>query len=126
MTLVALLVESGELTIAAAGHPPPLLRREGTVEPVGPAGMLLGVAPRQTYGEHRISLQTDDVLLLYTDGVTDTPGPGDRFGADRLERTLATAPDEPKAILEAIERALKDFQAGTAIDDRALLVLRRG
>jgi serine phosphatase RsbU (regulator of sigma subunit) len=83
-------------------------------------------AAQQTYDEQTISLQTGDCLLLYTDGVTDTPGAQERFGTDRLRDTLAAAPDDPQPLLETIERALKDFQAGTAIDDRALLALRRG
>ena len=116
------------MTIAAAGHPPPLLRRAGTAPRARSAHPASCSASRPSRSTRRqtISLQTGDSILLYTDGVTDTPGARERFGSDRLQDTLADAPDDPEALLEAIERALKDFQAGTAIDDRALLVLRRG
>jgi serine phosphatase RsbU (regulator of sigma subunit) len=65
-------------------------------------------------------------VLLYTDGVTDTPGRTERFGSTRLTDTLAHAPADPAQIVEAIDAALSAFQASTAIDDRALLVLRHG
>jgi hypothetical protein len=47
-------------------------------------------------------------------------------GTTALAETLAHAPEDPAAIVEAIDDALRDFQASTAIDDRALLVLRHG
>jgi len=124
VTLVTLLIGDADVTIAAAGHPPPLLKRDHTVKEIGPAGILLGAAPGQTFKEETVTLQPGDTVLLYTDGVTDTPGPNDRFGAERLAQILTNAPDEPQAILAEIEQGLRDFQAGTAIDDRAMLVLR--
>jgi PAS domain S-box-containing protein len=127
VTLVALLVEDNRVTIAAAGHPPPLLRREsGEVTQIGPRGILLGVAPNQSFEEQTTTLEPGDTVLLYTDGVTDTPGTEDRFGDGRLAETLGSAPRHPVGILETIERTLKAFQAGTAVDDRALLVLAYG
>lgn len=127
VSLVVLLVQSDEITIAAAGHPPPLLRPAGgTVVPVGPGGILLGVAATRVFEQQTVTLGPGDVLLLYTDGVTDTPGAHDRFGSDRLADTFAHAPDRPDGVLAAIQSALQAFQAETATDDRALLVLRRG
>jgi PAS domain S-box-containing protein len=126
VTLVTLLIRDADVTVAAAGHPPPLLKRGGTVEEIGPTGILLGVASGQTFTEQTTSLRPRDTVLLYTDGVTDTPGPSDRFGAQRLAQVFSRAPDQPEAIIEAIEQGLRDFQAGTAIDDRAMLVLRYG
>ncbi len=127
VSLVALLLDGDQVTIATAGHPPPLLRRRAhTTGPVGPGGILLGVAPTRAFEQQTISLQPRDTLLLYTDGVTDTPGDADRFGQDRLTTTLAEAPEDPAEILAAIDAALDRFQASTTIDDRALLILRRG
>jgi len=126
VTLAVLLIGRGELTIATAGHPPPLLRRRQTVTPIGPGGILLGVAETRAFEQEAIALDEGDTVLLYTDGVTDTPGRGERFGATRLADTLAHAPADPVAIVEAIDDALRDFQESTAIDDRALLVLRHG
>jgi serine phosphatase RsbU (regulator of sigma subunit) len=94
------------------------------VRELGAAGILLGVAPDQSFAEQTTTLEPGDTILLYTDGVTDTPGPTDRFGLERLAEILRRAPQEPAEVLTQIEDALKDFQAGSAIDDRAMLVLR--
>ena len=84
------------------------------------------MAPGQTFQEETTTLEPGDTVLLYTDGVTDTPGTSDRFGTDRLAHTLAHAPAQPQKLLATIDEALKAFQAGTAIDDRALLILAYG
>jgi PAS domain S-box-containing protein len=124
VTLVCGLIDGNRLTVAAAGHPPPLLKRHHDVHEIGAAGVLLGAVAGRTYDQHTVTLQPGDSVLLYTDGVTDTPGARDRFGPERLAELLRTAPDTPAAILQQIEQSLKDFQHGTAIDDRAMLVLR--
>ena len=124
MTLVCALIDGARMTVAAAGHPPPLLRRAGKVVELGPTGILLGAVGGQTFREETVELRPGDTVLLYTDGVTDTPGADERFGPERLSEILNAAPDAPSDILERIEAALREYQAGTAIDDRAMLVLR--
>jgi PAS domain S-box-containing protein len=124
VTLVCALVHDARVTVAAGGHPPPLLRHGGKVVELGAKGVLLGAVPRQTYREETVVVDQGDMLLLYTDGVTDTPGPAERFGHLRLSALLDAAPDEPDAVLARIEDALRDFQTGTAVDDRAMVVLR--
>jgi PAS domain S-box-containing protein len=124
VTLVCALIDGDALTIASAGHPPPLLRRGRTVRELGPAGILLGAVSNRTYQEQTTTLEPGDTILLYTDGVTDTPGAGDRFGPERLEELLREAPEAPAELLATIEETLKRYQHGTAIDDRAMLVLR--
>jgi PAS domain S-box-containing protein len=124
VTLVCALIDGTRLTVAAAGHPPPLLKRGRSVSEIGPTGILLGAAPDQAFREETTDLQPGDTVLLYTDGVTDTPGTEERFGAERLATILTEAPEPPAEVLDRIEAALRAFQAGTAIDDRAMLVLR--
>jgi serine phosphatase RsbU (regulator of sigma subunit) len=124
VTLVCALIRGPEIAVAAAGHPPPLLRRAGRAGELGVRGVLLGALAGQSYAEHTVTAQPGDTLLLYTDGVTDTPGARERFGHRRLAALLDAAPEDPTEILERIEAALRDFQTGTAVDDRAMLVLR--
>jgi PAS domain S-box-containing protein len=124
VTLACALLEGSRMVVAAAGHPPPLLRRAGKVVEIGPNGVLLGAVTDCTYREETVELRPGDTILLFTDGVTETPGAGERFGADRLVALLAAAPEEPDAILAEIEAALDDFQTTAAVDDRAMLVLR--
>jgi serine phosphatase RsbU (regulator of sigma subunit) len=107
-----------------AGHPPPLLRRGDAVTELGVRGVLLGAVGGQAYPEETVTVAPGDTLLLYTDGVTDTPGADERFGHERLSAILDAAPGAPDAVLDRIEAALREFQAGTAVDDRAMVVLR--
>ena len=76
VTLVCVLIDGSRMTVAAAGHPPPLLRRAGKVVELGPTGILLGAVGNQTFREETVEIRPGDTVLLYTDGVTDTPGRG--------------------------------------------------
>jgi PAS domain S-box-containing protein len=128
VTLVCGLVErdgdGARITLAAGGHPRPLHRRGGRVGEIGPRGMLLGALAEIEVAEETTAIEPGDTILLYTDGVTDTPGAGERFGPQRLAAVFAEAPEAPAAVVEAVEEALREFQVGTAVDDRALLALR--
>ena len=99
VTLVCALIDGSRMTVAAAGHPPPLLRRAGKVVELGPAGILLGAIGDRTFREETVEIRLGDTVLLYTDGVTDTPGAGDRFGPERLAAILTEAPEAPDAVL---------------------------
>ena len=118
--------EDGGVSLAIGGHPLPVLRRaDGQAERIGSFGLLLGVSePYPTQAESVVRLERGDTLLIFTDGVTDTPGEDGRFGDDRLREAVATAPPEPAGLLASISRALDDYQSGTVADDRAMLALR--
>lgn len=124
----ALVVTDGDramLTVASAGHPLPLRRRPG--EPpatLGDHGVLLGVAGADEWTETVVELSPGETLLFFTDGVTETPGAADRFGEERLLEAVSRAGDSPSEVLREIDRALREFQAGAALDDRAMLALR--
>jgi PAS domain S-box-containing protein len=112
------------LTFAAAGHPRPLLKRDGTVRELGHHGVLLGGLEAMEWVEDTIVVEPGDVIVLYTDGITDTPGEHDRFGLERLFGVVADAPDAPPQLLARLDEALRAFQVGTPADDRAVLALR--
>jgi PAS domain S-box-containing protein len=124
VTLVCALIEGSRLTFAAGGHPRPLLKRGGEVAEIGRHGALLGAIDEFEAEETVLDLEPGDTLLLYTDGVTDTPGERDRFGHLRLMQILRDSEPDPATVLEHVERALREFQTGSAVDDRAILVLR--
>jgi sigma-B regulation protein RsbU (phosphoserine phosphatase) len=59
------------LTYCNAGHPPGLILRDGKLIELGSENMVLGVDPEQPYSQSIVDLQPNDLLLLYTDGLTD-------------------------------------------------------
>jgi sigma-B regulation protein RsbU (phosphoserine phosphatase) len=119
---------TGELLYVNAGHNPPyLVRRSAGWETLQPTGPLVGPFREATYREARCRLEPDDLLLLYTDGVTEANcGDGDLFGEPRLEQILQLAPGlSPATLCETITAAVRDFSRGDLQDDVTLLSLRR-
>jgi GAF domain-containing protein len=127
VTMVCGLLREGTVTLAAGGHPLPLLKRAGRpAEKVGATGLLLGAVDSYQESEAMtIELAPGDTLLLFTDGVTDTPGRDSRFGDERLRAAVDAAPAEPTALLRAVSAALDEFSHGAGLDDRAMLALQR-
>lgn len=78
--------------LVLGGHPEPLLRRrDGQVEPVGRPGTALGLLPSLDVEEAQVVLTSQDVLLLYTDGVTEARRGAEQFGEERLAEVLAAS-----------------------------------
>ena len=126
VTMVCGLLSGGSVVLAVGGHPLPLRKRGAECEKVGATGLLLGAVDDYVESETtRVELAPGDTLLLYTDGVTDTPGRDSRFGDERLGAAVAAAPAEPEALLAAVSAALDDFADGAGFDDRAMLALQR-
>lgn len=132
ITALAATVEIGRGTVhlANAGHEPPLLvPADGSaVRPLGDAGPLLGVFPRLDLVESTIELAPGDLVLFYTDGVTDAQGPdGDRFGDDRLLEVVESARGgTAQAMIDAIRDAVAAFADGVEpADDVTIVAMRR-
>jgi serine phosphatase RsbU (regulator of sigma subunit) len=113
----------GGLTLALGGHPPALvLRASGGVEALGASGTLLGVFANPRLHEVETELQPGDVVLLYTDGVTEAGSPLDEIGEDGLAELLAGLRGmSPEEIVDAVEQAAVEAQAGKPRDDIALV-----
>jgi PAS domain S-box-containing protein len=115
-----------QLTIALAGHPPPLLiDARGEARQAGRPGTLLGVLDPIAIRESEAELRAGETLLLYTDGVPDAG----RVGAQLEERGLIElcrrAPGLTlEGLLREIEHAALERAAGSLRDDLALLALR--
>ncbi len=114
------------LELASGGHPPALLRHaNGSVEPVGGGGTLLGIIADLSLHTEQVVLDAGDVLVLYTDGVTEARGPRGEFGEQGLAATLAeTQAPSAREIVAAIVEAVTEFSGGQFRDDIAVLVLR--
>lgn len=110
--------------IVCAGHPLPLLVRGGRPRPIGSFSPMLGAYRIDEWERSRHALEAGDVLVLFTDGVFDTVGDGERFGEERLERSLHGATDAPDAVAR-IDAALNAFEVGEQADDTAILAVQR-
>jgi serine phosphatase RsbU (regulator of sigma subunit) len=114
------------LTVALAGHPPPLLiDRKGQARLIGRPGTLLGVLDPIEIFETEAELAEGEILLLYTDGVTDAGRPNLELGETGLIKLCRQAPRlELDSLLEYVEDvALEHAKLGLR-DDLALLALR--
>jgi serine phosphatase RsbU (regulator of sigma subunit) len=124
--LLDLDVDTGVGTILNAGHPPPLLVRDGAVsELVLAAGYPLGLMTPVEYPMHPIRLQPDDRLLLFTDGITEAHRPGHReFGYRRLAAMLAEHRHLPPAeLVRRITHAVTESCHGELNDDATAVCL---
>lgn len=112
-----------------AGHNPPLyIRNDGTVEVLSDNDIVLGVLPDVRIENHEIHLDEGDVMILYTDGITDALDDlQNEFGLDRLQEAACAARTRPaQEIVQAIRDAVADFVGETPqFDDLTLVVLKR-
>jgi GAF domain-containing protein/anti-sigma regulatory factor (Ser/Thr protein kinase) len=116
--------ERATIAIANCGHPKPLLVRGGAVRELGEAGTMAGAFDGETWESTTVELRAGDTLVLYTDGVLDTVGAQERFGAERLLETLRAGPRDPEALVAHVEAALDGFRRGPQRDDTAVVALR--
>lgn len=120
---------SGALSFLNAGHNPPLIvHAAGTVEQLSSGGLPLGIKPDAEYREGRTLLQAGDVLVIYSDGVTEAASPtGEEFGSTRLYEVVSRNVEASAAgIRDRIESALTKFSQGTqAADDITLVIVKR-
>jgi sigma-B regulation protein RsbU (phosphoserine phosphatase) len=123
-------LDSGLVRLANAGHEPPLVvpAGDGTIAWLEGSGPLLGAFRRLDLVERSVVLAPGDLLLLYTDGVTDArASDGRRFGDERLVEVLeSTRGASAAAVVEAIRDACHRFADGTPMaDDITIVAIRR-
>jgi phosphoserine phosphatase RsbU/P len=122
-------MEKKELTYVNAGHNPPLwIKCDGGVERLRRTGVALGAAEEVIFSQRVITLEKDDSLLLYTDGLTESfDNSGEFFGEGRLmEAIQSNLCSSASDLLDVVEKALLNFvQDMPPADDLTMLVLRR-
>ncbi len=120
---------TGELTYVNAGHTPPLLfRTDGAMERLQDGGIALGMFDQSRFNTGRVLLQPDDLLAIYSDGITEAENPkGLPFDEQGLETVLAAERrNNVAATCAAVVRAVERHTADTRLaDDLTLLLLRR-
>src|SRR5437764_4555847 len=121
--------KSGALAFLNAGHNPPLIvHAGGTMEQLASGGLPLGILADADFREGRTKLYPGDVLVVYSDGVSEAVNPnGEEFGATRLDEVVARTLDtSASAIRDRVESALTKFcQCTPAADDITLVIVKR-
>jgi sigma-B regulation protein RsbU (phosphoserine phosphatase) len=117
------------LTYVNAGHNPPIHYRaaDGTLFELPATGIAIGALPDTTYTQESVQLVPGDILILYTDGITEAENAGqEMFGLDRLEKTILASHALPaQEISEEILTAVRSFIGDhPQSDDITLMVIR--
>ncbi len=120
---------TGEVAFANAGHNPPILvRASGEASMLEGGGPVMGILPIAPYSEQKASLAPGDLLVIYSDGVTEaTNSAEEEYGEDRLIETLRQHRGESAgAIVDAVTSGVTQFAAGAPqADDITLVVAKR-
>lgn len=129
MTMFCALLDGRTMTLeyANAGHPQPLLLRGGEVLRLSRHGLVLGVTSDAAYDSETISLTAGDVLVMYTDGITEAAcRDHNLFGSARIEDIVrGRAAHSARALRDEIWSALQEHLSGSnQHDDRTIAVLR--
>ncbi|MEO7167393.1 MAG: GAF domain-containing SpoIIE family protein phosphatase [Spartobacteria bacterium] len=134
MAYVILDHKNNQVTLSRGGHDAPLLYRAATgkVEILKPPGMALGIDSGDVFdritGDLSVSLERDDCLVLYTDGVTEAlDANGDEFGPERMTQSLrASASEGAQGVINRLIADVRAFAGGhPQHDDITLIVVRK-
>ena len=120
--------EEKKMTYVNAGHNHPLLIRDGKIRKLSRGGMILGVMKTTiSYESETINLQKDDVIVLFTDGISEAMNTeAEEFSDERLEeKCVRLSSLSAKEILNGIKNEVNDFTKGTSqSDDITMVVLK--
>jgi phosphoserine phosphatase RsbU/P len=116
------------LSYTNAGHLQPLLVRRGGVQSLEVTGTVVGAFPSIRYEEQTIEIASGDLLIAYTDGITEPENAyGEEFGAERLAETaLRYLNSEPVEIVAKIMEAVTNWSTAPELPDDMTVVIARG
>lgn len=116
------------LTYTNAGHLQPLLLRDGKSQLLEVTGTVVGAFPMVRYEEQSIQLASGDLLVAYTDGITEPENAyGEEFGAERLAETaLLYQNREPHEIVAKIMEAVTHWSTAPELPDDMTVVIAKG
>jgi sigma-B regulation protein RsbU (phosphoserine phosphatase) len=119
---------TGLMTYTNAGHLPPIRLRNGTPQRLEVTGMIVGAFPFSTYEESSIQLEGGDLLVCFTDGLTEPENEyGEMFGEERLiELVLKNSNREAAEIIASVMDSVGEWTGSPELqDDMTMLVARR-
>lgn len=123
----ATLAAGGTLSYCNAGHNPPLVVSGGEVRMLSGSGMPVGLFAGATYGDEQTTLAVGDLLVVFSDGVTEALNTaGEEFGEARLRDVVLEHRDAPLAdVVQHVVTAVQAFASGASqSDDVTVLVVR--
>ena len=114
------------VTVSSGGHHLPLVaRRDGGFETVGRSGTMLGILGQPALHDATTILRPGDVMVLYTDGVTEGRRHGEFFDEEGLRATVTSAVHgDAQHAADSIVTAAVEFQEGDASDDIAVVAVK--
>lgn len=121
-------VKDNSFSYVNAGHNPPIILHKEQILKLEKGGLILGVVKDGIkYESETLTLTKDDILVFYTDGVTEAADSnGNEFGEERLINLLKVHRHLPaKEILKNITEAIKSFSGNLQTDDITLIVLKK-
>lgn len=117
--------EARTIRHASAGHPPAFVWQHGDMRPLRATGPLLALDPDASYFSRDLPLGVGDLVVLYTDGLTEARSGGQLFGEDRVTHIVRRDPGQDTTIIcKTLLEAARDFSSPLA-DDVAILAIRR-
>lgn len=119
-------LHSRRLTYCNAGHPPPLVLRQGKIIDLGSDNMVLGVNPDEPYTQSFIDLKVGDTLLMYTDGLADAMNFNqETFGRSRIIDAFSKGGTSADNVAQNILWEMRRFVGLTRrVDDVTMVVVR--
>jgi len=137
--ILGILRDSGQTAFTSAGHLPPLWYHANTRSwqwlaqhtcegNCGVEGLPVGLIQGTTYRQTLIEVQPDDILILYTDGITEAEDAfGEMLGRDRLMAWARMAPtDTPSSTGQFLFERLSEFRQDNFTDDETIIAIQRG
>jgi serine phosphatase RsbU (regulator of sigma subunit) len=124
--VLGVLQENGRLTYSNAGHNPPMLFDGPSVRRLDTGGLPLGLFPDARYSQETLQLAPGNLLVLFSDGVTETTATdGEYFGDEGIFASIADAPDRrPEPLLQRLLSTLEAFRGeGLPEDDVTCVML---
>jgi len=122
------LERNGNFIYCSAGHPPALFLHDGRFEELKYGGMVLGPDPDAEYERGYVVMRPGDVVVVYSDGITEAANSRDEaFGVDRLRQAIAAHADLPaRGLVDLIFHAAETFSGrARPADDQTVVVIRR-
>jgi serine phosphatase RsbU (regulator of sigma subunit) len=121
-------LERGVLEYCNAGHHYPfVVRRDGTILDLTEGGTVVGLAEESRYRRATLRLEAEDLVVLYSDGVTDHgSADGELFGVERLkEAALRNRADTARIVLYSLLGEIQGWSAGTPAEDDTTLIVAK-